>query len=285
MTTRVSAVAFLAALLITMFSAAAPASAGDGGDITGSNRHSGGIVIGGTTSSPGRGAGPAGTAEQRTTRTISCDLTGAISAACQGAANTCIRPPLAPPDNAIVVQQQQPNGTWRQISADCDGNGAPDALAVVTAEMVRQQVVRLLPPVAVGVAPADGPTLVNLETIFWSPTAATRQLGPVTILGQSVAITIRFDHATYDYGDGTTATTTSPGTPWTEGACDTAQCPSLDGHTYTTPADTVTARSTITWTATFTVGDGAAQPIPGTIDGPTSAHDLQVLEGRSVIVR
>ena len=105
------------------------------------------------------------------------------------------------------------------------------------------------------------------------------------ILGQRVAITIRFDHATYDYGDGTTATVKTPGTPWQDGLCDTAQCPTLDGHTYTQPADTVTASSTVTWTATFTVGGGAAQPIPGTIDGPTSDHDLEVLEGRSVIVR
>ncbi|MHA3700773.1 hypothetical protein ACXR2U_01200 [Jatrophihabitans sp. YIM 134969] len=208
-----------------------------------------------------------------------------MSAACRGAANACVRPPLPPPTNAIVVQQQQPNGTWQQVSVDCDGNGAPDALAVVTAAMVRQHVVRLLPPVAVGVAPANGPTLVNLETIFWSPTPATRALGPVTILGQRVGITIRFDHATYEYGDGTTATIDSPGTPWTEGACDTTQCPTLDGHTYVAPAERVTARSTVTWTATFTVGNGPEQPIPGAIDGPTATHDLQVLQGRSVIVR
>lgn len=168
---------------------------------------------------------------------------------------------------------------------DCDGNGAPDALAVVTAAMVREEVVRLLPPVAVGIAPANGPTLVNMETVFWSPTPATRQLGPVTILGQAVAITIRFDHATYDFGDGSSATFDGPGTPWSRDACSTAQCPTLDGHTYTATADRVTTRGTVTWTASFSVAGGAAQPIPGTIDGPTSTHDLQVLEGRSVILR
>lgn len=263
---------------------ATTATADDGDPTIGGQTTGKGIGIGGTSSTGGNPAQPVGTSGAAATRTITCDLTGTITAPCQGAANACLRPPLAPPDNAAIVQQQQPDGTWRQTGVDCDGNGAPDAL-IVTAAMVRQQVVRLLPPVEVGVAPATGPTLVNLETIFWSPTPATRQLGPVTILGQRVAITIRFDHATYDYGDGTTATVDTPGTAWTEGACDTAQCPTLDGHTYTQPADAVTASSTITWTASFTVGGGAEQPIPGTIDGPTSDHDLQVLEGRSVIVR
>lgn len=270
--------------LCLVVSSAGAATADPGGNIWGDSRSDNpGVAVGGE-SSPPVDTQPVGSSTNASTRTITCDLTGTISAQCQGAANACLRPPLAPPDNAAIVQQQQPDGTWRQTGVDCDGNGAPDAL-IVTAAMVRQQVVRLLPPVAVGVAPATGPTLVNLETIFWSPTSATRQLGPVTILGQRVAITIRFDHATYDYGDGTTATADSPGTAWTDDLCDTAQCPTLDGHTYTQPADAVTASSTITWTAGFTVGGGAEQPIPGTIDGPTSDHDLQVLEGRSVIVR
>lgn len=217
------------------------------------------------------------------TRTLTCDLSAGVSPGCEGAATTCLRPPLAPPTNVAVVEQQQPDGSWQQIGVDCEGNAA-DAIAV-TAAMVRQEVVRLLPPVAVGVAPADGPTLVNLETIFWSPTDTERALGPVTILAQQVAITIRFDHATYDYGDGTTGTVDSPGTAWTKDLCNTAQCPTLDGHTYTRPADRLTAASTITWTASFSVSGGPEQPIPGTIDGPTAEHELQVLEGRSILVR
>ncbi len=283
---HLKAAAVLVALAIATLVYATDAIADNGGDITGVNRHEGGIVIRGTSdtpSTPGKPA-PVGTSPEPATRSITCNLTGAVSAACQAAADACLRPPLAPPTNAVVIEQQQPNGTWRRTGVDCDGNGAADAL-IVTPAMVRQEVVRLLPPVAVGVAPADGPTLVNLETIFWSPTAAQRQLGPVTILGQRVAITIRFDHATYDFGDGASATVRTPGTPWSSDICDTAQCPTLDGHTYTRPTEALTASSRVTWTASFTVGGGAAQAIPGTIDGPASQHQLQVREARSVIVR
>ena len=275
--------AVLACLAMAIFGmSSAWADDGDpsfGGSYGGSDVH-----VGGQTDTNGHTSAATGASDGPATRTLTCNLSGAVSAACQGAADACLRPPLAPPTNAVVTQEQQPDGSWRQTGVDCDGDGANDALAV-TAAMVRQEVVRLLPPVAVGVAPANGPTLVNFETIFWSPTPAQRELGPVTILGQRVAITIRFDHATYDYGDGTTETVDGPGAAWTPEVCSTAQCPTLQGHTYTEPAASVTARSTVTWTATFTVGNGAAQPIPGTVDGPTSAHTLQVLEGRSVIVR
>lgn len=275
-------VALVALALALAVVASSPSAWADGDPTIGGQTTGQGISIDGSETTGGGNVSPAGSAPA--TRTITCDLTGAISAECAGAAASCMRPAPAPSvPVARVEEQQAPDGSWRQTGVTCNAY-ANDALAV-TPDMVRQEVLRLLPTVPIGVAPADGPTLVNMETIFWAPTPAQRQLGPVSILGQPVAITIRFDHAAYDFGDGTSATTRSPGTPWSRAVCSTPQCPTLDGHTYLRAADRVTTRSTVSWTASFSVAGGAAQPIPGTVDGPTATHDLQVLEGRSVLVR
>lgn len=205
---------------------------------------------------------------------------------CGFAKNTCALAAgtTAPPDSVIVLTQQFVGGQWLRTNVDCAAVPGTAGPPPVTAAMVREQVVKLLPPVALAMAPDDSPTLVNIQTIVWAPTPTDRDLGPVTVLGQPVAIRIHFDHATYDYGDHTTATVTTPGTAWTPGACTTAQCPTFHGHTYTT-ADTTTATATITWTATYTVATGPTQPIPGTLDGPTTTHPVTIVEARSVLVR
>lgn len=143
---------------------------------------------------------------------------------------------------------------------------------------------KLLPAVAVGVAPADGPTLVNIDTLFWADTPTDRPLGPLTVLGQAVQIRIHVVRMDWEFGDGATGSSPTPGRPYIAGACDTAQCPGFFSHPYTTTGP-VTVRATVTWTAQFAVAGGTFEPIPGTVTGPASTHPVTIVQGRSVLVR
>jgi hypothetical protein len=51
-----------------------------------------------------------------------------------------------------------------------------------------------------------------METIMWVSTARQRELPTVTILGRPVAVHLRLAHVSWDFGDGHSATTDTPGT-------------------------------------------------------------------------
>jgi len=181
----------------------------------------------------------------------------------------------------VFVQMiKQPDGSWRFNGATCQPTGPPQ----VSAAMVREQAVRLIPTAAVGVAPRTS-TLVNIQTIMWVGAPETRTLAPVTILGQRVTIAITLDHVAWDYGDGDADTTTDPGKAYDSAGdpCATPMCADYFGHVYArTGAMTVAA--TVSWTATFRVGNGPVVPIPGTIDGPAGQSTVRVLQARGVLV-
>jgi len=104
------------------------------------------------------------------------------------------------------------------------------------------------------------------------------------VAGQRVELRISFRSASWHYGDGTSETTTSPGKPYDEAhdPCSTAQCAHYSGHTYTRTGR-ATVSLTITWHAEYRVG---AQwfDIDGDITGPSSRHDLTVMQSRDVLV-
>lgn len=294
---RSLSIAILALAIAFTPSVALAASGDPGGPGYWGNRDASGqsvIVNGEQSGSPSHGAGSAVDAAQGPpTRTIDCGApsvggSGEVngSDSCGLAHNVCApaQGAVVPPDVTTAVTQQWDGAVWQEINLQCAALRGTTGPPPVTADMVREQAVKLIPPVAFGMAPDDAPTLVDIQTIVWSPTPTAVDLDPVTILGQPVTIHLRFHHATYAYGDGTSSTSTTPGRPWTPGTCSTPQCPGYDGHTYRSPTRT-TATATLTWTATFTVADGPDEPVPGTIDGPTTDHAVTVIAARSVLVR
>jgi hypothetical protein len=137
---------------------------------------------------------------------------------------------------------------------------------VITPAMVRREMQRLDWPTAqLEVQPPDGQTLINFETNFFTentdPTTQT-----VTLLGQRVEIEATPSEYTWDFGDGTSTTTTSPG----------AAYPGLDvTHEYADPGRVAPSVDT-TYTGRFRINGDAWQPIPGSLTVPGESVALRV---------
>jgi hypothetical protein len=117
-------------------------------------------------------------------------------------------------------------------------------------------------------------TLVHLETYFWCADAAGRGCDlvgegerTVTLLGQAVRIRPRIVGYEWDFGDGA-------GQGVAAGRA---------AHTYA-HAGTPRIRLTLTWTADYSVGNGAFAPIGGTTTTISPPRALPVQEAEAVIV-
>jgi hypothetical protein len=150
---------------------------------------------------------------------------------------------------AAIRVVKQADGSWSLGGSVCQQPARPQ----VTAALVREQVTRLVPRAAIGLAPRQA-TLVNIQTIMWVGTAKQRTLAPLTILGRRVVVTLRFDHVDWAFGDGQSESSTTPGKAYdgVNAPCKTVDCPGYYGHTY--GAMTVTGQAT--WVASFTVDGG-----------------------------
>lgn len=209
-----------------------------------------------------------------------------IDPACRGAINTCANQQATDAAGrsltTMVELRQNPDGSWTVASTNCAVVVGP---ATVTPEMARQEVLRLVPRPAVGVAPPSGRSLVNIQTVLWADTAADRPLGTVTLLGHRVALRVHVQQVAWDFGDGATATATTPGKAYDSAGdpCRTKLCPSYFGHVYaTTGTMTVTAR--VTWSGQFQVDGGTWQDIAGPVTGPAANTPVTVVEARGVLV-
>ncbi len=181
---------------------------------------------------------------------------------------------------ATIRVVKQADGSWSLGGSVCQQPARPQ----VTAALVRQEVARLVPRAAIGIAPQKA-TLVNIQTIMWVGTAEQRALAPLAILGRRVVVTLRFDHVDWAFGDGQSDSPTAPGHAYdgVHAPCKTVDCPGYYGHTYVgTGAMAVTAQAS--WVASFTVDGGPALTIPGTVTGPVAAAALQVKQARGVLV-
>jgi hypothetical protein len=120
--------------------------------------------------------------------------------------------------------------------------------------------------------PADG-GVVNLPTLFATNTPAA-QVFNETLLG--VQVTLNVDASwTWDFGDGTTITSTDPGGPY--------PITSLR-HVYLA-AGTYIVTLTTNWTGTFSMAGGPAGVIPGgAIPRVSPPFPLDVHEAHSVLV-
>lgn len=186
---------------------------------------------------------------------------------------------------AWAYQQFDPaTGRWATTSfwcpmAQASTPSGPDAATL------RDQALRLLP--SVSIATTDGAyTLVNLQTLLWANTLVDRNLGTVTVLGQLVHLRAHFRQATWTFGDGESATTSTPGKAYDREneRCNTALCPHYYGHVYReTGAMTITLR--IAWDASYSTDGTAYRPVPGgAITGPAASTAITVREARGVLV-
>jgi hypothetical protein len=155
--------------------------------------------------------------------------------------------------------------------------------ARITDEMLRDEAEKLVPHPKIGVAPPGGVTLVNIETVLWVDTLPDRFLGTVTLLGHRVDLRAHVEQVHWDFGDGSTDTTSTPGEAYThDDPCRTVDCPHYFGHTYIhTGRVTITAE--LTWTGEFRVDGGTWQPITGAVAAPATATSVHVKEARGIL--
>jgi hypothetical protein len=128
-----------------------------------------------------------------------------------------------------------------------------------------------LPALQAHTQPA-GKTLVNFDTIFYTePQPFTRT---VRLLGQRVDVEATPSQYTWHHGDGTTASTTSPGAPY----------PSKEiTYDYTHAHTTVGPSVDVTYTARFRVRGGAWQQIPESVSIAGPAGSLRISEATAVL--
>lgn len=123
------------------------------------------------------------------------------------------------------------------------------------------------------VQPRGGRTLVNFETNFYTPDHRSIDQ-TVTVAGQSVVIRAVPVSYTYYFGDETSTTTASPGSPH----------PDLEiTHEYTQVAE-VAVQVDTTYAGEYRIGDGDWASIPETLTVAGAAQDLQIVEALPQLV-
>jgi hypothetical protein len=167
-------------------------------------------------------------------------------------------------------------GDWDPLTTQCAGPQGPPPAATpkpqVTPGLVLTELRRIgLPALQARTQPRDK-TLVNFATIFYAePQTFTRTL---TLLGQSVDVEAEPTSYTWHYGDGSSATTSTPGAPY----------PAKDvTHSYTDAHTTVQPSVDVTYSARFRVDNGAWQAIPDTVTIAGPAASLRISEATAVL--
>ncbi len=129
-----------------------------------------------------------------------------------------------------------------------------------------------LPPSELRVQPANGRTLVNFETNFFTDDAPLDRT--VTLLGQQVDLHIVPVEFGWRFGDGETRATAEGGAPY----------PDLQiTHLYERQG-TVRPAVDTTYTATYRVNNGPWAPVPGSVTIAGAPVGLEVLSATPVLV-
>lgn len=270
----------------------AKARAGDGGFNTNGTHRCGDERA--DSSDTGPQSGRRGSKPAWVVRTVDCGprrtrghVLSPASGVCLSVINACalgagVRPVADPFATTTGTERVWSDGRWLYLGANCNARTNRPQL---TPLLVRQQVEKLVPHPGIGVAPPGGRTLVNLQTVLWADTPRDRSLGTVRLLGiYRVSLRVHVRQVVWDFGDGTSASTGTPGRPYRVGEhCATVSCPGHFGHVYgTTGSMTITSR--VSWTGQYSVNGGRWQTIVGAVTGPPAAARVTVVQARGVLV-
>ena len=122
------------------------------------------------------------------------------------------------------------------------------------------------------IQPANGRTLVNFDTNFFTGTRAFDVT--ITLLGQRVDLHIVPSEFAWQFGDGEALVTSEPGAPY----------PDLDvTHRYLEKGKVAPSVDT-TYTAEFRVDGGAWEDVPGSVTIAGAPVDLEVLTATPTLV-
>ena len=166
------------------------------------------------------------------------------------------------------------------IAQWCAGINTP----MPSATALRDEIIRLLHPPAIGISPNTGTGLVNLKTLYWIDTATTVDLGRSALIGFPVELRIAYDRTEFDFGDGTSdVLQPTPGTPY-DPEHDCGACATEFGHTYLTPGSvTITAHTY--WHAAYRIPGHDWTPIPGTVTAQQPATTtLTIHQAHSTLI-
>ncbi len=143
----------------------------------------------------------------------------------------------------------------------------------ITPGLIAEVVARTpLPPSTLNVQPANGRTLVNFDTNFFTGTQPFDRT--LTLLGQRVDLHIVPTEFGWRFGDGESLATDEPGAPY----------PDLDvTHRYLKKGKVAPSVDT-TYTAAFRVNGGPWRDVPGSVTIAGAPVDLQVLTATPTLV-
>ncbi|MBB2956313.1 hypothetical protein [Pseudoclavibacter helvolus] len=122
-------------------------------------------------------------------------------------------------------------------------------------------------------------SIVGSHTNFY--TAATKHSASGSVLGHPVTVTFTPITYRWDYGDGTTAESATPGASWAALGQDDFSATSTS-HVYAEKA-TVNASVTVVYTAVVTLASGASIPVTGTLNRASTTVALELFNADTVI--
>lgn len=122
-------------------------------------------------------------------------------------------------------------------------------------------------------------SIVGSHTNFF--TTATKHSASGSVLGHPVTVTFTPITYRWDYGDGTTAETTTSGASWAALGQDDFSATSTS-HVYAEKA-TVQASVTVVYTATVTLASGANIPVTGTLNRASTTIALELFTADTLI--
>ena len=167
-----------------------------------------------------------------------------------------------------------PDGLATTSSSNCPSSSDAEPTRIeLTIGMIADALRRVsLPASTVNVQPPNGRTLVNFDTNFYTERDDFTRV--VNLLGRQVKLRIHAHSFTWHFGDGEIVATETPGAPY----------PALDvTHTYRRPGSFQVGVDT-TYTADFSVDNGAWRQVPGTVTANGTSDALSVIEARPELV-